>query len=95
MLADTVEEHEFKVIYDDAYKDDGAIYIIYKINGNVAVLYLFADEETKKFHILRNTLYFMFEKKSEPSNDEIVAFLKQVEYYNNYYENIFLIGTME
>ena len=79
-----------KVIYDDCVKDDGAIYIIYQINNKKAVINIY-DEVTKLFNIDESTLYFLNTKKSEPTKKEINEFLKQVEYYNKYEENIFFI----
>jgi len=40
-----------KVIYDAAYIDDIAIYLIYQINNKKVLLYLFKNEITGKFHI--------------------------------------------
>ena len=91
VLADTVSENELKVIYDDCIKDDGAIYLIYQINNKKAVINIYDDEVTKLFNIDESTLYFLNTKKSEPTKKEINEFLKQVEYYNKYEENIFFI----
>lgn len=91
VLADTVSENELKVIYDDCIKDDGAIYLIYQINNKKAVINIYDDEVTKLFNIDESTLYFLNAKKSEPTKKEINEFLKQVEYYNKYEENIFFI----
>ena len=82
VLADMVSESEMKVIFDDAYRDDSAIYVIYKINNKTAVLSLFEDEFSKKFIINKETLYFMFPKDSKPNNDEYNLFIKQLERYN-------------
>lgn len=91
VLADTVSEKELKVIYDDCVKDDGAIYLIYQINNKKAVINIYDDEVTKLFNIDKTTLYFINTKKSEPTKKDIDEFLKQVEYYNKYEENIFFI----
>lgn len=91
VLAATVSENELKVIYDDCIKDDGAIYLIYQINNKKAVINIYDDEITKLFNINDNTLYFLNTKKSEPTKKEINEFLKQIEYYNKYEENIFFI----
>ena len=91
VLADTVSENELKVIYDDCVKDDGAIYLIYQINNKKSVINIYDDEVTKLFNIDESTLYFLNTNKSEPTKKEINEFLKQVEYYNKYEENIFFI----
>ena len=91
VLSNTVSENELKVIYDDCVKDDGAIYIIYQINNKKAVMNIYDDEVTKLFNIDQSTLYFINTKKSEPTKKEINEFLKQIEYYNKYEENIFFI----
>ena len=78
-------------IYDDCIKDDGAIYLIYQINNKKAAINIYDDEVTKLFNIDESTLYFLNIKKSEPTKKEIDEFLKQVEYYNKYEENIFFI----
>lgn len=91
VLSNTVSENELKVIYDDCVKDDGAIYLIYQINNKKAVINIYDDEITKLFNIDENTLYFINTKKSNPTKQEKNEFLKQIEYYNKYEENIFFI----
>lgn len=91
VLADTVSENELKVIYDDCVKDNGAIYLIYQINNKKAVINLYDDKISKLFNIDANTLYFINTKQTIPSKNEINNFFKQIEYYNQYEQNIFYI----
>lgn len=89
VLAEKVTEGELKVFYSDGAVDDSEIFVVYQVNNKKAVLYLFADENTHKFHVDQSTLSFVFEKNSEPSFEEFTSFIKQIEYYNNCCENIF------
>lgn len=91
VLADTVSENELKVIYDDCVKDEGAIYLIFQINNKKAVINIYDDEISKLFDVDINTLYFINTNRSTPSKKEINEFFRQIEYYNQYVENIFFI----
>lgn len=91
VLAETAVDDEVKVIFDDTCRDDGAVFVVSRINGKTAVLYLIADEETGKFPIENNELYFMFEKNDEPTTEEKKAFVRQIDRYNRYREDIFVL----
>lgn len=89
VLGDTAAEGELKVIYDDGYTYEDAIYVIYKINSKTAVLQLFWEEDTKRFQIDRNTLYFTFGRRSKPTKEEEKQFFAALDRYNLRCENIF------
>jgi len=91
VLADLVDEKEFKVIYDDSVRDDSEIYLLYKINNKTAVINMFINEETIRFDVDEETLFFMFEEDMEPNKNEIASFMEEVRKYNMFIENIFMI----
>lgn len=91
VLMETVIEGELKVIYDDAYKYEDSIYVIYKINNKVALLNLFWEDDTKLFNIDNDTLYFMNEKKKNPTKKENDLFIEEIKKYNILKEEIFKV----
>lgn len=91
VLADQVSDNELKVIYEDGLLDDSQIYIIFRINNKVAVLELFTEEETDKFHISNDTLFYINPKVKRPSIKENELFINEIKKYNLYNEDIFII----
>lgn len=91
VLMETVIEGELKVIYDDAYKCEDSIYVIYKINNKVALLNLFWEDDTKLFNIDNDILYFMNEKKKNPTKKENASFIEEIKKYNVLKEEIFKV----
>jgi hypothetical protein len=89
VLAELVSELEFKVIYGDSAYDDTEIYLLYKINNKAAVIDVYLNEETRRYDIDKETLYFMFEDDMEPNEYEIACFMDEVRKYNLYIDDIF------
>lgn len=88
-LGDLASENELSIVYDEAQINDSSIFVVYQINNRKAIIYLFIDEDKKKYIINRETLYFEDGKKV--NEVEIDKFISKIKEYNLLNEDIFVI----
>ena len=77
---------ELKVIYDDCLIDDSAIYIAFKIKDRLAFVYLFQNDNSKKFDVDNAIFYFVYPKVKQMSLEDKNLFMKAINEYNDYNE---------
>jgi 6-pyruvoyl-tetrahydropterin synthase len=66
VLFDMLNNNELQVFYDNGVLNEGAIFLVYKINEKMIFEYMFCEDDTRRF--LMNTEQILFSYPKETKN---------------------------